>query len=262
MRRESARLPQNKNKGFEKRRHNSWRQFDRLRLIIYLRRFGLSLTEIGVQIEKGNGEQYVNMLRNHCAIIEQKIHEWTTLRQLMEQRIKEIEEARKAPHNRVFFEQFPEQRVRLFRRIIEGHEEHERMVLDSRMKYSFPPGIGRFGQVFSLERIIQRRDDACDGIFVAEETLSDEMPGSSQETYYCFPAGLYAVMYYRKPTEESYPFWDAMLYEINKQSYEPAGYIIRTVVFEKGRNAEREDYLACLRLMVTQKTTSQAVHNG
>jgi DNA-binding transcriptional MerR regulator/effector-binding domain-containing protein len=238
-----------------KYRYYSWHQFETIRLIIYLRSLDLPIKEILQQINTKKGRQYIEILKRHCELMERRIQEEMALKRFIENRIEEIEKAELTPQDQVIFRRFPEQKVLLFKRVIQGIEEHERAVLDFLEKYHFHSGIARFGQVFSLERIREHRDDACDGIYVTDEAYTDDMLETKGDTLYSFPAGLYAVMYYKRPTEDSHPFWSTLLYEIDRLSYKPVGYVIRIIIFERGISIEGDDYLACMRVLVKEENT-------
>ncbi len=56
--------------------------------------------------------------------MERRIQEEMALKRFIENRIEEIEKAELTPQDQVIFRRFPEQKVLLFKRVIQGIEEH------------------------------------------------------------------------------------------------------------------------------------------
>lgn len=224
------------------------RQFERLRLIIFLRNMGLPIKEIKNQVNYPHGSRYLQYLEYYKKSLELKIAEDTVRINYLNSKIDSIRSASSLPQNRVLFLKWNEQRVIKYDKPITDAVDHEITITEFIKRCKLSPGIGRIGQLFDPGGL------SCDGkivstsMFVSENLCLEKSPDLD---YSVFPEGIYATLYYQKHTDESLPFMYELIAECHRHSFQYIGNIIRSVVYDIG-DCEQADsgYLACIRILV------------
>ena len=234
-------------------RYYSVYQFDRLRLIKFMKSLGLSLDEIKNQLNSLNAEQYMTALRKQCTLLEEKIQSEILVKHFIEQRISDIENARNAEKNRAFIEFLPEQRIIFYPRKISSRDDFEKAVLDFQTQYKFELRIERLGQVLSVENL----KSGIFNVFCGLQLQADEN-NKYKGNVSKIPAGHFATIYYSRVTDDSDPYWFKLLEEVKNSSFEVSGNAVRTIILEKGIGVVGDDYLACIRIPVKYVDASES----
>lgn len=229
-------------------------QFERLRLIIFLKDFDLSLKAIKDLIDSPSEEGYINELERYSEMLDARIREDTAQKKHLDEKIATLKMARNLPQNKVLFLTFPAQRVIRYDRAITYDDDSELAIADFINKCNLSPGIGRIGQLFSPKQLIQNDKIVSTSMYVHEELCLGDIIEDENIHKDVFPSGVYATMYYQKRTEQSLPFMYELIDEAKRCSFALNGNIIRSIVFDVG-DCEKEGsgYLACIRVLVSKK---------
>lgn len=241
-------------------RYYTWDQFEKLRLIIYLKGLGLSLKEIKHQLDKQQGKEYIELLESYSAGISERIKSDMMVKQYLDQKIASMKLANDSPQNITLFTRYEELKVLKYDCVASSFHDSELAVIEFIRKYSLKSGINRVGQMFSPGNLENKEGQTvCSGLFVTEEMFTEKTLAYAKDMITTIPGGMYAVMYYRKPTEESLPYIYQLLDEIGRNSYTLSGNIYRMILSDVGRTRSDEDgYLACIRVLVERNSTQGA----
>ena len=233
-------------------RYYTWSQFERLRMIIHLKDLGLSLKDIKHQLNVQRGSEYLKLMENYSDILNCRIQSDIKLKQQIDLKIENMKLASEMPQNKTLFMPFSGTRILTYKCTASSFLEHEHAVVDFIRKYHLKPGISRIGQLFS-PNMLENQEGllVCTGLFVSEDMFTEETIAQAGDNITTTTKGTYAVIYYRKPTEETLPFIYQMLDDIKHHSFEPCSDIFRTITCDVGRDQPEEDgYQACLRILV------------
>lgn len=238
-------------------RYYSWAQFERLRNILFLRDFGLSLKDIKHQLEIEHSAEYQELLEEHSQTLEKRIREDTQLKKYIDQKIENLELARYLPKNKTLFLLYPSLKALKHECVIGSHATFKDMQLtiaDLIAKYHLKAGIESIGQFFQQDALTDESGGLITrGIFMTEEVFTSDTYSIADEHMTTIPNGVYGVMYYQSSTNKSLPFVQKLLDDIRRQSLQPRGDVIRTIVFDLGRGKPTKDgYLACIRVLVKE----------
>jgi len=227
-------------------------QFERLRLIVFLKELGLPLKTIKNLADMPKGEEYVRVLESYREMLDQQIREDIAKKKYLDEKIENLRTASRLPQNQVLFLHFPELRVVRYDKPIASNTDHELALLDFMNLCQLSPGIGRIGQLFDPEQLMYRDEFVSISMFVREEMCNRIPPDRTAEIYHdVFPEGIYAAIYYQQRTEGTFPFIHELLDEVRCRSFAPIGNIIRSIVFDVGTCEFQESgYLACIRVLV------------
>lgn len=236
-------------------RYYTWNQFERLRLIIHLKDLGLSLKDIKHQLDIQRGSEYLNFLEKYSELLNCRIQSDTLLKRHIDLKIESMKLASEMPQNKTLFMPFAETKVLKYKCAAISFHEHEHAIVSLLRKYSLKTGISRIGQLFSPDSLeCQKGELICTGLFVTEDMFTEETEIQAGEAITTIPKGTYAVIYYRKPTEETLPYIYQLLDEVEQHSFVPCGDIYRTITSDVGRDQPEEDgYQAFLRILVKKR---------
>ena len=238
-------------------RYYSWEQFERLRNILFLRDFGLPLKDIKHQLEMEHSAEYKELLTQYRDTLENRIREDIQLKEYLDRKIENLELARYLPKNKTLFLLFPALKVLKHDCVIGSFETLKEMQLTIAgliSKYHLKAGIESVGQYFDPDALADERGGLVTrGIFVTEEVFTIDTYSLAAEHITTIPRGIYGVMYYQNPTNQSLPYVQRLLDDIRRQSLQPIGNVIRSIVFDLGRGRPTKDgYLACIRVLVKE----------
>ncbi|NLV49949.1 MAG: MerR family transcriptional regulator [Clostridiales bacterium] len=227
-------------------------QFDRLRMIIFLKDVGLPLKEIRNIINVPNSEEYIQALESNRDLLEKRIREDTVRKKYLDEKIGNLRMTNNLPVSRVLFLHFPELRVVRYNKSIVNGRDHELALLDFMKSCRLSPNICNIGQLFDPAHLVINNDIVSCAMYTREELCEVIPPNMGDRVQHdVFPEGIYATMSYRRHTEHSLPFINKLLNEVKRHSFTPHGSIIRTVEFSTGCTDDQEDaYLACIRILV------------
>jgi DNA-binding transcriptional MerR regulator len=229
-------------------------QFERLRMIIFLKDVGLPLKTITNLVNVPNSEEYMRALESNRDLLEKRIHEDTIKKNYLEEKIENLRMANKLPLNQVLFLHFPELRVVRYNKLILNGRDHEFALLDFMHNCRLSPFFCNIGQLFDPAHLVINDDIVSCAMYTREELCEVIPPNMKDRVQHdVFPEGIYATMCYQRRTEHSLPFIDELLNEAKRHSFTPQGNVIRTVEFDTDHRDGHEDgYLACIRILVKQ----------
>ena len=238
-------------------RYYSWEQFERLRNILFLRDFGLSLKDIKHQLDVEHSAVYKSLLEEYSQTLERRIREDIQLKKYIDRKIENLELARYLPKNETLFLLFPSLKVLKHDCVIGSRATFKDMQLTIASlisEYHLKAGIESVGQYFKPDALTDELGGLVTrGIFITEEVFTSDTYSIAEEHITTIPKGVYGVMYYQSSTNQSLPFVKKLLSDIRRQSLQPCGDIIRTIVFDLGRGKPTKDgYLACMRVLVKE----------
>jgi DNA-binding transcriptional MerR regulator len=238
-------------------RYYTWNQFERLRLIIHLKDLGMSLKDIKHQLDTQRGEEYLNFLESYSALLDRRIQSDTQIKRYIDLKIESMKQAYEMPQNKTLFLPFAETRILKYESPANSFHEHERAFVNFLRKFHLKTGISRIGQYFSPNTFDSKNGLQCTGLFATEDMFTEETEMQAGDAIITIPKGTYAVIYYRKPTEETLPYLYQLLDEVEHNSFEPCGDIYRTITSDVGRGHPEDDgYQALLRILVKKKQES------
>ena len=236
-------------------RYYTWNQFERLRLILHLKDLGLSLKDIKHQLDNQRGAEYLKLLEKHSALLNCRIQSDTQLKRHIDLKIESMKLASDMPQNKTLFMPFAETKILKYNCAAICFHEHERAFVSLLRDYRLRTGISRIGQLFSPDAL-ENEDGMliCTGLFVTEDMFTDETESQAGDAITTIPKGTYAVIYYRRPTEDTLPYIYQLLDEVERHSFVPCGDIYRTITSDVGRDQPEEDgYQAFLRILVKKR---------
>lgn len=252
-------------------RYYSWEQFERLRQILFLRDFGLSLKDIKHQLDTQHSSEYKTLLEKCSNSLDHRIQSDLKLKQYIDMKIESMKLASYLPQNKTLFLLFPDCKV-LKHDCVKSNlstlEKTELAIIELISKYQLKAGIDSVGQFFSPEQLTNNNGQLIPtSLFVTEEAFTDDTYSRAKDNIINIPKGVYGVMYYQRSTDQSLPYIHKLLDDIEQQSFMPCGDIIRTILFDIGRGnatrifdigrgkATKEGYLACIRVLVKEKAS-------
>jgi len=240
-------------------RYYSWEQFERLRQILFLRDFGLRLKDIKHQLDVQNSAQYMTLLENYSHTLERRIQSDIKLKQYIDIKTENMKLAADLPHNETLFLHFSDQKVLKHECTIshyKGFHKIELAIIELINRYNLKSNIDSVGQFFSRESLTNDSGELItSGLFVTEAAFTEDTYNKAGNNIIIIPEGLYAVMYYRTPTHQSLPYIRKLLDDIGRHSFVPCGNIVRSIIFDLGReNSAKDGYLACIRVLVRENS--------
>lgn len=237
-------------------RYYTEQQLERLRLIVHLRSLGLPLKEIKHQLEVQQADEYLTFLEQYSDLIGKRIESDISLKQQLDQKIRNMRVARTMPQNIVLYMYFEPVKILRHEQFAINSYEHERAIIDMVDKYRIKVGFGRIGQFFNPGHLESPDGElVCAGLFATEEMFAKETLEKHSDSITMIPGGTYAVLYHQKPTEVLRPVIDILLDDIHQRGLIPQGDIYRTLTCDIGReNPEVDGYQAYLRVLVDSHT--------
>ena len=238
-------------------RYYAWEQFEQLRLILHLRDLGLPLEEIRHQLIVQRGDEYLDFMERYSNLIQERIRTDIELKQQIDKKIKAMRLARTMPQDRILYMHFDAQTILRHRQPAINRSEHEHAIVSLLETYSIKAGFGRIGQFFSPDRF-ETEDGLtlCEGLYVTDEMFTADTLRTAGNAVCVLPAGTYAILFYRKRTEDTLPYIRHLLDEIRRSGYTFRGDIYRTLTCDVGRLKPDEDgYQAYLRILVDAPPT-------
>lgn len=241
-------------------RYYTWDQFERLRLIIYLKDLGMSLKDIKHQLDVQIGEEYLKTLERQIELLEKRIQADTQLKRHIANKIDSIKLAREMPQNTTRFMFFRETKVLKSPCSASNFHEHEYAVVNLLRKYRLKTGLGRIGQIFSPTSLKNQNGEIiCSALYVTEDMFTEDTTAHAGDAIITIPEGTYAVLFYREPTEKTLPYIYQLLDDIEMNSFVPCGDIYRIITSDIGRDRpDMDGYQAYLRILVRKKQESDS----
>ncbi len=233
-------------------RYYSWKQLEPLRLILHLRDLGLPLREIRHQLEVQRGDEYLRFMEQYSELIRKRIDSDIELKQQIDRKIHAMRIAQTMPQNRTLYMHFDAQTILKYWQPAVNYDEHERSVVSMLGKYSIKGGSGRIGQfIFPDDYETPDGHLRCAGLFATDDMFTPQTRRVAGDAICVLPAGTYAVLYYRRRTEDTLPFVRQLLGEIQRDGYACSGDIYRTLTCDVGHTDPDEDgYQAYIRILV------------
>ena len=232
-------------------RYYTWTQFEQLRLIIHLRNLGLPLKEIKHQLEVQRGDEYLDFMERYSEMIGARISSDIELKELIDRKIRIMRFSRAMPQNTTLYLHFDAQTILKHRQSAKNYDEHEQSIVALLDQHSILPGFGRIGQFISPDDYETPDGELlCAGLFATEDMFTPDTRQNAGDAITVLPAGTYAVIYYRRRTEDTLPFVRQLLDEIRRDGYAPSGDIYRTLTCDVGKTISDEDgYQAFIRIL-------------
>lgn len=235
----------NKDNGY---RYYSTEQFEQLNTINYLKFLGISLKEIESYLESRDIDYFLELLKKEQEITENRIEKLMLIKNRFENRINEIETARKIKELEVVkIKKVQERKIVSLKEQINTEQKLEISLrkLENMANLTSTIMIGRVGLTVSVENI--RRDEFYEynSIFIlVEEDLDNKLVKTLEE-------GEYACIYYRGcDHKESAKYYKIMLVYLEKNNYEIMGDAIEIVIIDQYISNSKEEYLTEIQIPV------------
>ena len=220
--------------------------FEKLRLILYLRRIGISLADIKAIVTGAHARlSYVAALERHRDFLEDRIKDDQFAIFTLNRRLGEISASYASPRNSVIIRRLPAQSAVRFPYAYSSREELERGLLAFRQNTTLDWRFARVGQVLPRESFEKSEFFSFSAIQVNSPTLYDYREPSHLVH---IPEREWAMLFCDKRTDACAPFWVELKGEISRRGYVPDGDAVRSLILESG--IDGGDYLACLAVPV------------
>ena len=232
-------------------RYYTWPQLEQLRLILHLRNLGLPLKEIRHQLEVQRGDEYLDFMERYSDLIGARISSDIELKELIDRKIRIMRFSRLMPQNRTLYLHFDAQTILKHRQSARNYDEHEQSIVRLLEQYGIQPGFGRIGQFISPDDYETPDGELlCAGLFATEDMFTPDTRKNAGGAVTVLPAGTYAVIYYRRRTEDTLPFVRQLLSDVRAAGYAHSGDVYRTLTCDVGRTDPDEDgYQAYIRIL-------------
>ena len=220
--------------------------FEKLRLILYLRRIGIPLADIkAIALGAHARESYIAALERHRDFLEDRIKDDQFAIFTLNRRLEEIALSYASPRNSVLLRRLPAQSVVRFPYAYSSRTELEQGLLAFRKNTTLDWRFARVGQVLPRESFENGDFFSFSAIQVNSPTLFDYREPSHLVH---IPEREWALLFCGQKTMDCGPFWVELKGEIARRGYVPDGDAVRSLILESGIG--RDDYLACLAVPV------------
>lgn len=229
-------------------RYYSTEQFEHLNTINYLKELGISLKEIKAQFEERDIEYFSMILKKQQETTQQKIKELQQINHRLENRIKELEQARNLHTIGIpLLKQFEERLVLRLKEPIRSNAELELSLrkLENISKRTASIFIGGVGVTISIENIRNMDFSEYNSIFLIvedEEVSNDLVTILAKGTYVC--------MYYNDRRIEASAYYERLFTYIEEHGYTIIGDAIERTIIDEYISKNEEEFLSEIQIPV------------
>lgn len=203
-------------------RYYSTEQFEQLHTIIYLKIMGIPLKDIKNYLEIRDIDCFVTLLKEQQMITKNKINEFRKIENIIENRIKEVEES-KAIFNikTVTIKELKERKILKLAEKFNTQSEFELCIKKLKNSANIPNHIiiiGNVGLTISKDNIMKGIFDEYNSVFVLLEDNVDNFPFVDK-----IEQGHYACFYFRGMRREARNYYKEIFEYIDRNGLEIIG---------------------------------------
>jgi len=229
-------------------RYFSTEHFERLNTIKYLQKLGLSLLEIQTFIDHRDPVLLMKQLEAQREITHQKITELEEIKQKINNRLQQIEEALSQQHIGEIREQFfPSRKIVVLRQTIPSGADLELSIrlLENSSKLQSAVFLGKVGMSISKQKMNQRKFDSYDAIFLFVENEVAEI--SVQEELL---AGLYLTLRFQGTHVDAGIYYEQLLHYLEQKRYEIIGDSVEVTYVDYGLSNNTNEFVTEIQIPV------------
>ncbi|UQZ74214.1 MerR family transcriptional regulator [Niallia circulans] len=229
-------------------RYFSTAHFERVNTIKYLQTLGLSLQEIQTFVDNRDPVYLVNQLHAQREITHQKIKELQEIKQKIDNRIQQIEDALSQQDIGVVKQQiFPIREMVVLRQTIPSGADLELFIrnLENSSKLQSAVFLGKIGMSIAKQKIEKGQFDFYDAIFLlleneaVDEAVQEEIPG-----------GLYVTLRFQGTHAAASTYYEQLLQYIKQKHYEIIGDSVEVTHIDYGLSNNTNKFVTEIQIPV------------
>ncbi|PAB59791.1 MerR family transcriptional regulator [Anaeromicrobium sediminis] len=235
----------NKENGY---RYYSTAQFEELNTINYLKFLGIPLKSIKDHLSKGNIDDFLDLLEAQKKETDRRIRELEKIKNRFENRIEEINEARKITNiGEVFTKNIKKRNIIRLKESINSIPQLEISIRKLENKFNMKSNIfiGRVGLTVSKENLEKGYFNKYNSVFVLMEDEVDKNIETDS-----IKEGLYVCIYYRGNHSESEGYYKKIEGYLKENNYKIIGDSMERTIIDQFISKEKEDYLTEIQIPI------------
>ena len=229
-------------------RYYSTEQFEQLNTINYLKFLGIPLKSIKDHINKGNIDDFLDLLKVQKRETEKRIAELKKIENRFENRIKEINEARNIINiGEVFTKNIEKRNIIRLKESINSISELEMSIRKLENKFNMKSNvfIGRVGLTVAKEDLEKGCYHKYNSVFILME---DEVDKNIKGDF--IKNGLYVCIYYRGKHSESEEYYKKIEEYLKENNYKIIGDSVERTIIDQFISKKKEDYLTEIQIPI------------
>lgn len=229
-------------------RYYSTDQFEQLNTIMYLKALGMSLSKISFHLSTRNIDNITELLEQQKEITRKKIKELQFIENKIENRLKQISDARQYDKLDVIQEvEFDERSIVLLKEKIKSNKDLELSIRNLENKTNKNASIfkGKVGVSISKYNLKQRIFDEYDSIF-----LFTEGEKYSTKLIKILPKGTYITIRFNGNHKSSPQYYDKILKYIEKKGYKIMDDSIEVTLIDFGLTNEKTEFVTEIQILI------------
>lgn len=228
-------------------RYYSYRQFERLNTIMFLKYLEIPLKEIKGYLEIRDKDQYMDLLIKEKGILENKIHAYQQMLASIDQQMTEVSATMDlAEHEVVTLQTLPSRQVFHKEALITNDSDLELELhqLKGQVYKDLPIVVGLVGLTIRKEQLIAGDYHSYHGIYI----LAEDGQGSGE-----IPSGTYACLHYRGEDHvASHKYYKQIQLYLDEKGYEICGDGVERVIINHYKSNDPQEYLTEIQVPVTK----------
>jgi DNA-binding transcriptional MerR regulator len=236
-------------------RYYSTEQFKKLDIINYLKALGVPLKDIKAQLNNRDINDFVQTLKKHRTITEERIKELEQIKARIDSRLKEIEGAERIPLIGSPFVNTIEERVtvQLEEKITSFYDLELAL---RKLKHQFQPlapiFIGKVGLTLSASKVVAGNCNEYNSIFLLLEDDDEKLLFEDMLTI--FPKGDYACIYFRGEHRDSPFFYRVLLNFLEQNDLRINGEFIERAIVDQFISKDEGAFLTEIQVPIKRLT--------
>ncbi|WP_409343899.1 MerR family transcriptional regulator [Paenibacillus sp. MBLB4367] len=230
-------------------RYYSTEQFEHLNTINYLKALGVPLKDIRLQLESRDMQAFIDLLKREKENTERKIKDLEGIRSRFDNRIAELERAKRIDDLEVVHVRHIEERKIVSLRTSIGSEPELELSLrrlENLTRRTSSIFIGGVGLTICKEDVLRYKVDRYNSIFIlTEQEVHDETFVSA------LPKGDYACIYFRGNHTDALRYYRLLLRFMGDNRLSIAGDAIERTIIDPFISRNKEDHLTEIQIPVT-----------
>lgn len=229
-------------------RYYSTDQFEKLNTINYLKVLGISLKEIKKMLEVRDVNYFLEQLEKQKKITENKIREFESIKDKINNRLKESNKAREIKSfETVTIKNIQARDIFSLKEDIYSENELEICLrkLENKLNIRSTIFIGKVGLTVSSENIKKNNFQEYNSIFILQEGNN-----YSDKLLKILPKCDYACIYYRGDHSQSTRYYKILLEYLYKNNYEILGDSIERTIINEFISKYKNDYITEIQIPV------------